>query len=156
MCNFKNKLLGIFSTSSAELPKLPQRIVNAVKSYIYMPEEGKGIFHSVIICNFTSTLFNEVLFFCPTAFCFPLKLAISAVVSFIALYQVTAQRLSNNHERPLLPAERFNHFLFSGGPFADFRSGATSAESPSGSGWKHRQRFSWVQDYAVSRQTRSG
>ncbi|XP_003967618.1 receptor for retinol uptake stra6 [Takifugu rubripes] len=49
------------STSSAELPKLPQRIVNAVKSYIYMPEE---------------------------AFCFPLKLAISAVVSFIALYQV--------------------------------------------------------------------
>uniref|UniRef100_A0A3B5JXM0 Receptor for retinol uptake STRA6 n=1 Tax=Takifugu rubripes TaxID=31033 RepID=A0A3B5JXM0_TAKRU len=27
-------------------------------------------------------------FFCPTAFCFPLKLAISAVVSFIALYQV--------------------------------------------------------------------
>lgn len=71
---------------------------------------------------------------CPTAFCFPLKLAISAVVSFIALYQVTVQRLSNNHEPSLLPAERFNHFLFSGGPSADFRSGATSAESSSGSG----------------------
>ncbi|TKS73492.1 Stimulated by retinoic acid gene 6 protein -like protein [Collichthys lucidus] len=49
------------STSSTETPKLPQRITDAVKSYIYTPEE---------------------------AFRFPLKLAISGVVSFIALYQV--------------------------------------------------------------------
>ncbi|KAG8012676.1 Stimulated by retinoic acid gene 6 protein-like protein, partial [Nibea albiflora] len=49
------------STSSTETPKLPQRIIDAVKSYIYTPEE---------------------------AFRFPLKLAISGVVSFIALYQV--------------------------------------------------------------------
>ncbi|TMS06009.1 Receptor for retinol uptake stra6 [Larimichthys crocea] len=49
------------STSSKETPKLPQRIIDAVKSYIYTPEE---------------------------AFRFPLKLAISGVVSFIALYQV--------------------------------------------------------------------
>ncbi|XP_019934705.1 receptor for retinol uptake stra6 [Paralichthys olivaceus] len=46
---------------STETPKLPQRIIDAVKSYIYTPEE---------------------------AFRFPLKLAISGVVSFIALYQV--------------------------------------------------------------------
>ncbi|XP_037623984.1 receptor for retinol uptake stra6 [Sebastes umbrosus] len=49
------------STSSTETPKLPQRIIDAVKSYIYTPEE---------------------------AFRFPLKLAISGVVSFITLYQV--------------------------------------------------------------------
>ncbi|XP_054633225.1 receptor for retinol uptake stra6 [Dunckerocampus dactyliophorus] len=48
-------------TSSTETPKLPQRIIDAVKSYIYTPEE---------------------------AFRFPLKLAISGVVSFITLYQV--------------------------------------------------------------------
>nr|XP_046250584.1 receptor for retinol uptake stra6 [Scatophagus argus]XP_046250585.1 receptor for retinol uptake stra6 [Scatophagus argus]XP_046250586.1 receptor for retinol uptake stra6 [Scatophagus argus]XP_046250587.1 receptor for retinol uptake stra6 [Scatophagus argus] len=48
-------------TSSTETPRLPQRISDAVKSYIYTPEE---------------------------AFRFPLKLAISAVVSFITLYQV--------------------------------------------------------------------
>ncbi|XP_044048462.1 receptor for retinol uptake stra6 isoform X2 [Siniperca chuatsi] len=46
---------------STETPKLPQRIIDAVKSYIYTPEE---------------------------AFRFPLKLAISGVVSFITLYQV--------------------------------------------------------------------
>ncbi|AWP08403.1 putative stimulated by retinoic acid 6 protein -like [Scophthalmus maximus] len=49
------------STSSTETPKLPQRIIDAVKSYIYTPEE---------------------------AFRFPLKLAVSGVVSFITLYQV--------------------------------------------------------------------
>ncbi|KAI9529736.1 Receptor for retinol uptake stra6 [Dissostichus eleginoides] len=49
------------STSSTETPKLHQRIIDAVKSYIYTPEE---------------------------AFRFPLKLAISGVVSFITLYQV--------------------------------------------------------------------
>nr|XP_061825437.1 receptor for retinol uptake stra6-like [Nerophis lumbriciformis] len=49
------------STSSTETPKLPQRIIDAVKSYIYTPEE---------------------------AFRFPLKLAISGVASFITLYQV--------------------------------------------------------------------
>nr|XP_061812866.1 receptor for retinol uptake stra6-like [Nerophis lumbriciformis] len=49
------------SVSSTETPKLPQRIKDAVKSYIYTPEE---------------------------AFRFPLKLAISGVVSFITLYQV--------------------------------------------------------------------
>ncbi|XP_034391538.1 receptor for retinol uptake stra6 [Cyclopterus lumpus] len=48
-------------TSSSETPKLPQRIIDAVKSYIYTPEE---------------------------AFRFPLKLAISCVVSCITLYQV--------------------------------------------------------------------
>lgn len=49
------------STSSTETPKLPQRIIDAVKSYIYTPED---------------------------AFRFPLKLAISCVVAFITLYQV--------------------------------------------------------------------
>lgn len=49
------------STSSTDKPKLPQRIMDAVKSYIYTPED---------------------------AFRFPPKLAISAVVSFITLYQV--------------------------------------------------------------------
>ncbi|KAM3608620.1 uncharacterized protein V6R79_001758 [Siganus canaliculatus] len=49
------------SASSTETPKLPQRIIDAVKSYIYTPEE---------------------------AFRFPLKLAISGVVSFITVYQV--------------------------------------------------------------------
>ncbi|XP_051237327.1 receptor for retinol uptake stra6 isoform X1 [Dicentrarchus labrax] len=49
------------STSSTETPKLPQRIIDAIKSYIYTPEE---------------------------AFRFPPKLAISGVVSFITLYQV--------------------------------------------------------------------
>ncbi|XP_026168170.1 receptor for retinol uptake stra6 [Mastacembelus armatus] len=49
------------STSSTESPKLPQRIIDAVKLYIYTPED---------------------------AFRFPLNLAISGVVSFITLYQV--------------------------------------------------------------------
>lgn len=49
------------SASSTETPKLPRRIINAVKSYIYTPEE---------------------------AFRFPLKLSISCVVAFITLYQV--------------------------------------------------------------------
>ncbi|XP_061630481.1 receptor for retinol uptake stra6 [Phyllopteryx taeniolatus] len=49
------------SISSRENPKLLQRIQDGVKSYIYTPEE---------------------------AFRFPLKLAISGVVSFITLYQV--------------------------------------------------------------------
>ncbi|KAJ3596360.1 hypothetical protein NHX12_002768 [Muraenolepis orangiensis] len=48
-------------TSSSEKPSLGQRIVAAVKSYIYMPED---------------------------VFRFPMKLAISGVVSFIALYQM--------------------------------------------------------------------
>ncbi|KAM3869734.1 receptor for retinol uptake stra6 [Diretmus argenteus] len=49
------------SKSSTEKPKLTQRIIDAVKSYIYTPEE---------------------------VFRFPLKLAISGVVSFISLYQM--------------------------------------------------------------------
>ncbi|XP_018619328.1 receptor for retinol uptake stra6 isoform X2 [Scleropages formosus] len=49
------------STTSTTKPKLSERITDALKSYIYMPEE---------------------------VFRFPLKLAISAVVSFIAVYQV--------------------------------------------------------------------
>ncbi|XP_034032331.1 receptor for retinol uptake stra6 [Thalassophryne amazonica] len=49
------------SKSIADTPRLHQRIINAVKSYIYTPEE---------------------------AFRFPLKLAISAVVSIISLYQM--------------------------------------------------------------------
>ncbi|XP_041650617.1 receptor for retinol uptake stra6 [Cheilinus undulatus] len=55
------------STSSTETPKLPQRIIDAVKSYIYTPEE---------------------------AFRFPLKLAISGVVSFIAVYQMSLLLIS--------------------------------------------------------------
>ncbi|XP_073328333.1 receptor for retinol uptake stra6 [Pagrus major] len=55
------------STTSTETPKLPQRILDAVKSYIYTPEE---------------------------AFRFPLKLAISGVVSFITLYQVALLLIS--------------------------------------------------------------
>ncbi|XP_008275041.1 receptor for retinol uptake stra6 [Stegastes partitus] len=46
---------------STDKPKLPQRIIDAVKSYIYTPED---------------------------AFRFPPKLAISGVVSFITVYQV--------------------------------------------------------------------
>ncbi|XP_042352318.1 receptor for retinol uptake stra6 [Plectropomus leopardus] len=57
----KEKKTAKISTSSTETPKLPQRIIDAVKSYIYTPEE---------------------------AFRFPPKLAISAVVSVITLYQV--------------------------------------------------------------------
>ncbi|XP_029951903.1 receptor for retinol uptake stra6 [Salarias fasciatus] len=49
------------STSRTDKPKLLQRITDAVKSYIYTPEK---------------------------AFRFPLKLAVSAVVSFIVMYQV--------------------------------------------------------------------
>ncbi|XP_036391449.1 receptor for retinol uptake stra6 [Megalops cyprinoides] len=49
------------STTSTAKPKLSERIYDAVKSYIYTPEE---------------------------VFRFPLKLAISAVVAFIAVYQV--------------------------------------------------------------------
>uniref|UniRef100_A0A1A8K9R2 Receptor for retinol uptake STRA6 n=3 Tax=Nothobranchius TaxID=28779 RepID=A0A1A8K9R2_NOTKU len=49
------------STSSADKPKLSQRVRDAVKSYVYTPED---------------------------AFRFPLKLAISCVVSFITLYQM--------------------------------------------------------------------
>ncbi|XP_074532981.1 receptor for retinol uptake stra6 [Halichoeres trimaculatus] len=56
----KKKLIKI-STSSTETPKLSQRIMDAVKSYIYTREE---------------------------AFRFPLKLAVSCVVSFIAVYQM--------------------------------------------------------------------
>lgn len=55
------------STSSTETPKLPQRIIDAVKSYIYTPEE---------------------------AFRFPLKLAISGVVSFIVVYQMSLLLIS--------------------------------------------------------------
>ncbi|XP_056272631.1 receptor for retinol uptake stra6 [Pseudoliparis swirei] len=51
----------------SETPKLPQRIIDALKSYIYTPEE---------------------------AFRFPLKLAISAVVSCITLYQVSLLLIS--------------------------------------------------------------
>ncbi|XP_053175872.1 receptor for retinol uptake stra6 [Scomber japonicus] len=57
----KKKKPTKISTSSTETPKLPQRIIDAVKSYIYTPED---------------------------AFRFPLKLAISGVVSFITLYQM--------------------------------------------------------------------
>lgn len=149
-----------FSSSSAETLNLPQRIISAVKSYVYMPEEGECVLHSIFFCNFLWTLCNLVRF-CPTAFRFPLKLAISCVVSFIGLYQVTAQCHSNNREwvlyyQEVIVSTIIENFLLSGGPFTDFRCGATSAESPYGSGWKHRQCFSGFQDYAVSRQTRSG
>ncbi|XP_071392403.1 receptor for retinol uptake stra6 [Centroberyx affinis] len=50
------------STSSTEKPKITQRIIDAVKSYIYTPED---------------------------VFRFPLKLAVSGVVSFISLYQMS-------------------------------------------------------------------
>ncbi|XP_037308149.2 receptor for retinol uptake stra6 [Pungitius pungitius] len=63
----KMKKTTKISTSSSETPKLPQRIKDAVKSYIYTPEE---------------------------AFRFPLKLAISAVVSIITLYQVSLLLIS--------------------------------------------------------------
>lgn len=36
------------STSSAETPKLPQRMMDAVKSYIYTPEEGKSV--TLVLC----------------------------------------------------------------------------------------------------------
>ncbi|XP_027881654.1 receptor for retinol uptake stra6 isoform X1 [Xiphophorus couchianus] len=56
------KMSSKVSTSSTDKPKLPQRVTDAVRSYIYTPEEA--------------------------AFRFPLKLAISCVVSFITLYQM--------------------------------------------------------------------
>ncbi|KAM8751602.1 receptor for retinol uptake stra6 isoform 1-T3 [Acanthopagrus schlegelii] len=62
----KNKPSKLSATNT-ETPKLPQRILDAVKSYIYTPEE---------------------------AFRFPLKLAISGVVSFITLYQVALLLIS--------------------------------------------------------------
>lgn len=46
---FKSKLLQFLfftsnlSTTSTEKPKLPQRMADAVKSYIYTPEEGKHV-----------------------------------------------------------------------------------------------------------------
>uniref|UniRef100_A0A667YQ60 Receptor for retinol uptake STRA6 n=1 Tax=Myripristis murdjan TaxID=586833 RepID=A0A667YQ60_9TELE len=57
----KKKQPAKISTSSTEKPKLTQRIIDAVKAYIYTPED---------------------------VFRFPLKLAISGVVSFISLYQM--------------------------------------------------------------------
>lgn len=78
------------SASSAETPSLPQRIITAVKSYIYTPEEGKYLVR-VSVCP-AFRLFSQhceiSLFSFETAFRFPLKLAISGVVSFITLYQV--------------------------------------------------------------------
>ncbi|RVE71790.1 hypothetical protein OJAV_G00055500 [Oryzias javanicus] len=58
---FNEKKSNKNSSSNTEKPKLPQRIIDAVKSYIYTPQD---------------------------AFRFPLKLAISGVISFITLYQV--------------------------------------------------------------------
>lgn len=45
---------------------------------------------------------------------------------------------------------------FLGGSSTDLGSGAVPPDCPFGSRWRHRQRFSWLQDYAVSRQTWSG
>lgn len=42
------------STSSTETPKLPQRIIDAVKSYIYTPEEGKHVV--LLLCYVWSCL----------------------------------------------------------------------------------------------------
>lgn len=47
---------------------------------------GHAFFKFHLLLNFSN---NFLLFFFQTAFRFPLKLAISGVVSFIALYQVT-------------------------------------------------------------------
>ncbi|XP_061578604.1 receptor for retinol uptake stra6 [Cololabis saira] len=58
---FSEKRTSKISISGTDKPKLPRRIIDAVKSYIYTPQD---------------------------AFRFPLKLAISAVVSFITLYQM--------------------------------------------------------------------
>lgn len=101
---FKSKLLQFLfftsnlSTTSTEKPKLPQRMADAVKSYIYTPEEGKHVAAWVFFSLSFSRprlnwLFSHHFFFVffTTAFRFPLKLAISAVVSVIALYQVTVQ-----------------------------------------------------------------
>uniref|UniRef100_A0A3Q1JC91 Receptor for retinol uptake STRA6 n=1 Tax=Anabas testudineus TaxID=64144 RepID=A0A3Q1JC91_ANATE len=57
----KKKKPNKISPSSTETPRLHQRIIDAIKLYIYTPED---------------------------AFRFPLKLAISGVVSFIAMYQM--------------------------------------------------------------------
>lgn len=93
-------------------------------------------FSFVIPCEHDVTWY---IFFCPTAFRFPLKLAISCVVSCIGLYQVTAQCHSDSGESVLCNQEVktstiTENFLFSGGPFIDLRCGATSADSPYGSG----------------------
>ncbi|KAF7663272.1 hypothetical protein LDENG_00215000 [Lucifuga dentata] len=55
------KKLAKLSTSNTEKPKITQRVIDAARSYIYTPED---------------------------AFRFPVKLAISAVVSCISLYQI--------------------------------------------------------------------
>lgn len=39
-----DSFLFMSSTSSTNKPKLPQRIFDAVKSYIYTPEDGKYVF----------------------------------------------------------------------------------------------------------------
>lgn len=151
--------VGFFSTSTAE-KNFPQRIISAVKSYIYMPEEGKCVLGSIFSFHFLWS-FCKVALFCPTAFRFPLKLAISCVVSVIGLYQVTAQWNSNNREwvlyyQDVIISAIIGIFHLPGGPFIDFHRGAKSADSPNGSGWKHRQCFSGLQHHTVSRQTRSG
>lgn len=88
-------------------------------------------FSFVISCDRGVTTY---FFFCPTAFRFPPKLAISAVVSFIALYQVLCPVVAaSRYQKPVITMI-LSIVLFSGGPFTDFCSGAAAAEGPLGSG----------------------
>lgn len=163
---------SVYLSHSSETPKLPQRIIDALKSYIYTPEEGKGWSCVVWLCLLVIKIKLKLqLLPFQTAFRFPLKLAISAVVSCITLYQVRAisMRLSAAHGIHLMVSwltrlvDVFlssNSFIFIwivlGESSPDLGRGAAPPDCPFGSRWRHRQRFSWLQDYAGPEQTGSG
>uniref|UniRef100_A0A3Q3J198 Receptor for retinol uptake STRA6 n=1 Tax=Monopterus albus TaxID=43700 RepID=A0A3Q3J198_MONAL len=81
---FKKKKPSKISTSNTETPRLPQKIIDAVKLYIYTPEE---------------------------AFRFPLKLAVSALFNIVHLGRMDISLLNRNVES-FDPAYRcYAHYL---------------------------------------------
>lgn len=84
------------SSSSSDKQTLAERILEVPKSYIYIPDKG--------LCTHAWILLNEYSqpsvwihipvvhhFICLSVFRFPIKLAVSAFVAFVAIYHVSFQ-----------------------------------------------------------------
>lgn len=82
------------SSSSSGEPSLVERILAVPKSYIYIPDKG-SLTHPSIFSS-PSRNSETIYYICISVFRFPLKLAVSAFVAFLAIYHVRLDPLGLN------------------------------------------------------------
>lgn len=88
--------MSIFiSSGSTDKQSLMKTIVKTVKGYIYVPEQGELVFNRAFSTCGRYKIY-DVMNVCHPVFRFPLKLAVSAFIAFVAIYHVSLKTMNIN------------------------------------------------------------